>query len=175
MAESGYKPSGWILVIGILLMIIGVYAWFHPATALAGLALYLGFVLVLIGVGYLIAFFGNRLSGWYLVLGIIDIVVGVLFVSNLPTATAAIPFIFAIWVLVVGAIQIVHAIDIRNIFPRVWGWPLISGILGIIFALLIFYNPFAGTVAITVLLGLYLFSNGLLAVIEYFSGRVSKA
>ena len=174
MAESGYKPSRWTLVIGILLMIIGVYAWFHPATALVGLALYLGVVLVLIGVGYLIAFFGDRLSGWYLALGIIDIVVGSLFVSNLPTATAVIPFIVAIWALVVGAIQIVHAIDIRNIFPKVWGWPLVSGILGIIFALLIFYNPFAGAFAITVLLGLYLFLNGLLAVVECFSGRRSK-
>lgn len=172
MSDSIYKPSVWILVAGILMVIIGVYSWFHPVAALVALALYLGIVFIVAGVGYLMAYFSGSRSGWYLAIGLLDLFVGIVFVSYLRQTVAALPFMFAFWCIFTGIIEISAAIQIRNSpLNKVWVWPLMAGIIGVIVGFWILFAPLAGAVAITVLLGVYLVINGIAAILEYVGAR----
>lgn len=167
-----YKPSVWALVAGVLMVVAGIYAWFHPVAALAGLALYIGAMFIVAGVSYLAAYFSNNTSGWYLALGLLDVFLGIVLVSNLRQTMAMVPFLFGFWCLFSGILQISAALNLRKTaVNNIWVWPLISGVLGMVFAFLIMYNPLAGALAISILMGVYLFIYGVFTIIGYMTAR----
>lgn len=161
------KTAGiWHLIAGILMALLGVFIWLNPAATLLALALYIGIVFIVVGAGYFAASFSFR-SGWYLLVGILDILVGIVFVGNLGVSAASLPIIFAIWCLAVGAIQVASAFQLRSEgFP--WGWSLSVGLLGIVFGFLILAYPALGALTITALMGAYVMLYGLVEVAEYF-------
>lgn len=153
------------LVIGILMIALGIYTWFHPVATLIALALYLGVVFIVVGLGYLILAFHID-SGWYLALGLLDVLVGILFVSNLGVTAESLPIIFALWTLFVGVLQVSEAFYRKRIdYP--WGLELISGFIGILFSMLIMTNPMIGAITITILMGSYIILYGILGLLEY--------
>lgn len=169
IALTARNVSVWHLVAGIIMAILGVYVWFNPVVTLVALALYLGIVFIVVGAGYLTISFSYQ-SGWYMLVGALDILVGVIFVGNLGVTAVSLPIIFAIWCLAVGVIQIVTAFQFKNDgFP--WGWTLGAGILGVLFGFLILAYPAVGTVTITALMGAYILLYGIIEIVEYFTNR----
>lgn len=163
----------WHLVAGILMAVLGVYVWFNPAVSLLALALYLGIVFIVVGAGYVAASFSFE-SGWYLLVGILDIFVGVIFVANLGVTAISLPIIFALWCLAVGVIQVVSAFRLRGEGYN-WLYPLTAGVLGILFAFLILAYPAVGTITITALMGAYIVMYGIVEIVEYTSNRKLEA
>lgn len=157
--------SIWHLFAGIIMAILGVYVWFNPVATMVALALYLGIIFIIIGVGYVAASFNND-SGWDMFVGVLDILVGVIFVGNLGVTAASLPIIFALWCLAVGVIQLVVAYKFKKAGMS-WGWTLTSGVLGIIFAFLILTYPALGVITITALMGAYILLYGVLEIAEY--------
>ena len=155
----------WHLAAGIIMVLLGFYVWFNPMTSLLALALYLGVAFILIGAVYMAASFSFE-SGWYLFVGILDILVGVIFVTNLGVTAETLPIIFALWSLAVGGIQIVAAYHLyKDGFN--WSLALIAGIIGVIFAFLILSYPILGAIAITTLMGAYILLYGVVEILEY--------
>lgn len=155
----------WHLLAGVLMALLGVYVWFNPAVTLMALALYLGIVFIAAGVIYFAASFSFE-SGWYMLVGLLDMFVGIIFITNLGVTAASLPIILALWCLAVGIIQVVTAFSFRkrNI-P--WYWSLLAGLLGIVFAFLILSYPYLGTVTITALVGTYFILYGIVEMVEY--------
>ncbi|MDR1694073.1 MAG: DUF308 domain-containing protein [Lactobacillaceae bacterium] len=159
------NAGGLFLAIGIIMVCLGVYVWFHPVDTLIALALYLGVVFVAAGALYLYIAFQHN-SSWHLALGLLDLLVGVIFLSNLGVTAASLPIVFALWTLFVGVIQVGEAFYRKSVsYP--WGWELAFGILGILFAFLIMAYPGIGAFTITMLMGSYIILYGLLGFIEY--------
>ena len=123
--EKVQKLSVWHLIAGIIMAALGIFVWFNPMASLVAMALYLGIVFIVVGAGYFMASFAYR-SGWYLLVGFLDMLVGVIFVANLGVTAASLPIIFALWCLAVGAVQIVSAFQLRNSGVS-WGWTLTAG------------------------------------------------
>lgn len=171
MAEAVMQKnmSIWHLVAGIIMVATGIYVWFNPAVTLMALALYLGIVFIVIGAGYFMASFTNK-SGWYMAVGVLDIFVGVIFVSNLGVTAISLPIIFALWCLAVGVVQVVTAFQFRN-EGMSWGYTLTAGVLGILFAFLILAYPMVGTVTLTALMGAYIILYGIVEIAEYTTNR----
>lgn len=80
--EKVQKLSVWHLIAGIIMAALGIFVWFNPMASLVAMALYLGIVFIVVGAGYFMASFAYR-SGWYLLVGFLDMLVGVIFVANL--------------------------------------------------------------------------------------------
>lgn len=156
----------WTLIFGILMILGGVYALFNPLTTLVAGALYLGILFVAMGFAYLSTYSTTK-SLWVLVLGIIDILIGIVFVTNLWLSAETLPFILALWALLTGIMQIVLSFQFKQEDVATWSWRLISGILGIIFALLILIYPILGVLTITALIGATLIIYGAFEVIDY--------
>ena len=149
--------------------VLGVFIWLNPAATLMALALYIGIVFIIVGAGYFAASFSFR-SGWYLLVGLLDILVGIIFVSNLSVSAASLPIIFAVWCLAVGAVQVASAFQLRLAgFP--WGWSLGAGLLGILFGFLILAYPALGALTITALMGAYALLYGVVEIIEFYYSR----
>ncbi len=155
----------WHLVAGIIMAVMGIYVWFNPAVTMVALAMYLGVLFIVVGAGYF-AFSFSFDSGWYMLVGLLDILVGVIFLVNLGVTAASMPVIFALWCLAVGVIQVVTAFRYKKEgFP--WAWTMIAGILGIVFAFLILAYPAVGAATITALMGAYILLYGAVEIAEY--------
>ena len=169
-STSANKGIGiWHLIAGIIMALLGVYVWLNPVVSLVALALYLGIGFIIVGAGY-IAFSFSFQSGWYLLVGLLDIFVGIIFVSNLGVSAASLPIIFAVWCLAVGAVQVASAFQLRSAgFP--WSWTFGAGILGILFGFLILAYPALGALTITALMGAYVALYGIVEIIEFYFTR----
>ena len=164
------KVSKGGLIFGILMIIAGILTWLNPDTALLAMALYLGTVFLLGGIGYLSAFFAYP-SGGLLALGLLDIIVGVILITNLGVTVSSLPVLLAVWALCVGVIQIAFSIDARSSGLVFWKWTLASGIIGVLFGFLILSHPMIGVFTISLMLGTYLILYGCLGVGEYFAWK----
>src|SRR6478735_4547998 len=93
-------------------------------------------------------------SVWWLVLlrGIFAIILGILaFIWPVGTATAFV-WVFAIYAIIDGIMNIIHAISTRKTDPA-WGWLLTVGIVGLIAGIVVLIWPAAaGALALLVLL-----------------------
>ncbi|MBO4295011.1 MAG: DUF308 domain-containing protein [Alphaproteobacteria bacterium] len=156
----------WHAVAGALMILIGFFLWFNPEISLIALALYLGAALIVVGAGYITSSLEAD-NGWWTFVGFLDVLIGIVLVSNMGITAATLPIIFAIWCLAVGAAQIVSAYKFgRQDLP--WGWSMALGVLGIIFGFLIIQYPLIGTIAISTLMGLYMVFYGAFEIAEYF-------
>lgn len=165
---SRQKPSVLIFIMGIVMVIGGVYTLFHPLAALTALALVLGIVFIVVGAGYLAAYFSGGHTGWYLAVGLLDIFVGIILVSYLRQTMLALLFMFAFWCIFSGVLQIAAGIQLKkSSMPNLWLWSLFAGIIGIVVGFWILFTPLSGIVALTILLGIYLLANGIATILEY--------
>lgn len=156
----------WRMCIGIIMTILGFYIIFNPLTSLIALALYIGIAFIVAGVGYIVTSFSYQ-SGWELFVGILDIFIGIIFVTNLGVTVATLPIIFAIWCLAIGVIQAVGAYRLHQM-QLPWVWSLALGAIGVLFAFLILAYPFIGVLTISSIMGIYVIIYGIFSVMEYF-------
>lgn len=161
------RRSIWLLIIGVLLILCGIYVILNPITALLASAMFIGLVFIVLGAGYLMVF-RERNSYWMLALGILDLIIGVLFLGNLGITAASMPVIFGLWILFNGITEIVMGLEMKRNSDPNWQILFWGGIGGIIFSLLIFAYPVVGTFMITALIGIYLIVYGMLEIIRYF-------
>jgi len=128
-----------------------------PGTTLAALVLLFGAYAIVEGVFSLIAAVRGRTDEprWLLALqAIVSIAAG--FVAFLwPGLTALVLlYVIAAWALVIGVLQIVAAVRLHSRI-RGEGWVVLSGILSLIFGVLMMWAPGAGALALVLWIGSY--------------------
>ena len=104
-----------------------------------------------------------RRTWWSLVLrGILSIAVGVIILWRPAESIAALALLIAIWALVSGIVQIVHAFDLRAVFSQ-WWVILVGGLVGVSFgiAALYFYPGLSLTFVVVWTTWWLLFTGGL--------------
>ena len=80
-----------------------------------------------------------RRTWWSLVLrGIFGIALGAIILWRPIESIATFALVIAIWALFSGIVQIVHAFDVRAVFPQWWAL-LLGGIVGVAFGIAAFY------------------------------------
>ena len=150
----------WLLFISILLILSGIYVLFNPLTALITSVILIGIVLITIGCGYILSFQEND-SYAILALGILDVFVGLFFLTNIGITALSFPIIWGFWILFNSTIQLVMGLELKNQDKNLFKALVSTSVFGLIFATLIFIYPAVATITITVLLGLYLIGYGI--------------
>ncbi|QVL33507.1 HdeD family acid-resistance protein [Telmatocola sphagniphila] len=124
--------SMWLIVFGVLLVVGGIVALGSPLIFTITTVILFGWLLLIGGIAGLI---GSILSkGWhgfavFLLISILDIVVGFLMVSKPLASATLITLILAVLFLAGGIGRIISALVIR--FPN-WGWSVFSGFVSLI-------------------------------------------
>lgn len=157
------------LIISLLLMFCGAYVLFNPVAALMTTSLILGLFFIVTGIGYFFVFYQSR-SYMLMIMGILDILIGLIFVSNLGLTAQSIPIIFALWCLFIGITQIASSLEMKDFQIDVWKWVFGLGLLSVLFAFLIFFHPAIGILTITLLMGSYLIIYGLFEFARFIQG-----
>lgn len=148
----------WLLLLrGLAAIAFGVVAFVWPGLTLVALTLLWGIYALADGVFALWAALaandadtGRR---WWLALGgVVSILAGVVaFFYTGMTALVLLMFIAA-WAIVIGAVLIWGAIELRKVLDDVWLLAL-NGVLSIAFGILLFAQPGAGALALVWMIG----------------------
>jgi uncharacterized membrane protein HdeD (DUF308 family) len=156
-----------LIVRGVVGLVIGLIAFASPGVTIAALVVIFGFYAFIDGVTNLIlGLTRTRTHGrsWAMaVQGIVGIAAGVLtFLWPGVTALALVIFIGA-WAIVTGVFELVAAIRLRKVIRGEWLLAL-SGIMSMIFGVLVFAFPGAGAVGIAWILGAYSAAAGIILI-----------
>jgi uncharacterized membrane protein HdeD (DUF308 family) len=161
----------WVLLLrGVLLIILGILTFASPGTWIV----FVGSFMLVDGMALLISGFGDQPPGqsrWPLVIaGILGLIAGVLVLWNPEVAGLTLTFIIAAWAIVVGILEIISGIALRNEIDSEW-WLIITGILAIIFGILVFQNVLAGFLTIAWIFGIFAIVAGILSIALSFTVR----
>lgn len=176
-AKFSSSPNywGWLFGMGILLIILGIFAISAPFVATFASVLTLGWLLVFGGIVQVISAFSARKSGGFLVhslLGLFCILVGILMIIN-PHATAlTLTMLLAVFFLTLGTFKVFSSIVVRY---ENWGWVLFSGLLELLLGILILVHwPSSALWVIGLFIGIdFIFAGWSLLAYSYVVKKLS--
>ena len=157
-----------LVVRGVLMAGFGLATLVWPALTAAVLIAVFGAYAVIDGVITLGYGLGRRRTrqggnGWLLQGGIA--VVAGLVALFWPVATGAVVlFVLGFWALLIGVVIAVIGLQLRRSAPHFWWAPLALGVLGIVFGLVLIFQPAEAVVALASILGVLTLIGGVLLV-----------
>lgn len=165
----------WVPVMrGIFLLILGGIMLANPLWSVTALIWIFGAFAIIDGVIALVEAFTKRKeagAGWWLLTGIISLAIGLVAVVWTDKTATFIFWIIAIWVLLVGILQIIGSIVRYRAKDPVWMWLLASGLVSFLIGLLLITHPQTSVKVVVVILGLFAFVAGVLLVVGGFAAK----
>jgi len=136
--DEQFVGSGRIKAIAILMIALGIFAITFPFFASITSALLFGWIFVFAGLAQSTYSFQSRGSGqvWKLILGLLYLISGIIVIANPFEGLVAFTLVIGITIVVQGMIQVAIAFRMRRVSPN-WIWMLVSGLIGIIFGILV--------------------------------------
>ncbi len=149
LAGAIHEHWGLFLAEGIILVILGVAAIAVPWVAGLAAEIFIGWVFLVSGiVGLVTTFWARHAAGfwWSLISAIIAIAAGIVLLLWPLNGLVTLTLLLIAFFVIEGIVSIMYAIEHRNQLTGRWGWMLVSGIIDLILAGII-YAGLPGTVA----------------------------
>ena len=140
-ASAIAKHWGLFLAEGIILVILGVVAIAVPLIATLAFTIIIGWVFLVAGVvGLVTTFWARGAPGfwWSLISAIIAIAAGVVLLLWPISGSISLTLVLIAFFIIEGIASIMYAIEHRNQATGQWLWMLVSGIIDLILAGIIF-------------------------------------
>ncbi|MBR1658486.1 MAG: DUF308 domain-containing protein [Synergistaceae bacterium] len=154
-------------VTGGILIVLGVLMLRYPLEAIMSAGIVLGIGLLMTGV--------NDVAGWYwfgvrrmLVLGALDIIMGVVMLTQPGLTAFVIPFVIGLWLFTAGISRTCASFWLGGAGIPGWWIVLVSGLAMILFAVMMCVSPLSSTFSVMMILSGVLIASGVLAVLEGF-------
>lgn len=163
-------------ITGIALLIGAAVMWRNPGATMLTLSFIFAIIAIIRGVATLAAFPKlHQLTGGLAYVsalaGVLDLVVGVLFIFNLESAVIAVAYLFAAWFLIDS---IANALNAGHLRQAGTGWFVINlflDIVSIFIGLLFIMQPVISAVGMVTLLCMFFAVWGINAIITAFARR----
>lgn len=156
----------WAVVLrGVAAVVFGLMAIVWPDITLWVLVLLFGAYAIVDGiVAFATAALGGGAAagrrGWLIVEGIVGVLAGVLTFIWPSITTLVLLFVIAAWAVVTGVLEIFAAIRLRREIEGEW-LLVVSGVLSVLFGLLLVVWPTTGALALVLLIGIYAIAFGI--------------
>ncbi|HXX50169.1 MAG TPA: HdeD family acid-resistance protein [Xanthobacteraceae bacterium] len=156
----------WVLFLieGIVLVILGIAALIVPVVATLAFTLLIGWLFLISGiVGLVTTFWMRGVPGfwWALLSGLLGIAAGIVLLRWPISGTVSLTLVLIAFFIVEGIATIMYAVEHRAQLSSRWGWMLVSGIVDLILAGIIFAGlPGTATWALGLLVGINLLFGG---------------
>jgi uncharacterized membrane protein HdeD (DUF308 family) len=149
---------------GVVLLILGVAAVLVPQVATFAVALMIGWLVLLSGiVGFIATWMMRQAPGfaWSLLSAVLAIVVGILLLRWPLNGALSLTVILTAFLGIEGVVSILYAFDHRRDLSGRWGMMLVSGVIDLVLAAMIFLGlPATAAWAIGLLVGVNLIFGG---------------
>lgn len=157
----------WLFLLrGLGAILFGLLTFVWPGVTLVTLVLLYGAFALADGVAAIVtAIRGGPLTSrwWLAIMGGIGVAAGIL-TFYWPGVTALVLLVFiAVWAIATGITQIIGGIRLRKELDSEW-IPIVTGVLSVLFGLLLLARPAAGALAMIFAIGIYAIAQGILNV-----------
>ena len=153
------KNAGSTVWLGVIVLIVGLLAMGSPLVAGLSIAMLVGIMLILAGIGQFIFSVQTGKGVFAILVSVLAILAGIYMVANPAVALATLTIFLAVYMVASGIFEILMAFQIKTI--KGWGWVLISGMVSLVLGGMIWSQfPVSGAWAIGLLVGINLFFSG---------------
>lgn len=174
MRQTVKRHSLWYLIQSGLMILAGILALVYPMVSSVALVAFLGWLLIVTGIVQAISLISARSVPHFwlqLVSVVLFVIVGALFLSNPGESLLTLTLLLIVFFMVEGISKVIFSLTIRPL-PN-WGWVLLSGVVGILLAMLLWASmPLTAAWLLGVLLGIELISEG--AALGYLAWQVRR-
>jgi uncharacterized membrane protein HdeD (DUF308 family) len=151
------------MLLGIIFFIVGIVVFFEPGGTYLALSVLFGIVVILSGAFEL--YLGTKAPtgsgmGWYIAGGVVEILLGILLLCTPSMLFTILPFVLGFWLLFRGFMAVGVASEMMGVGIKGAGWTMTLGILVIISAFLVLFNPIIGVGVVVFWVGLSLLLAG---------------
>ena len=171
--QSGFK---WMeLVIGIALILLGIFTFMNPGKTLTGAVMVYGIVAIITGIADIVFYVrAERYTGFgpavALVTGILGVMAGVMLLAY-PTAGKWIfLLVFPVWFITHCISRLSHLDMIRLVAGKfIYYVTLVINIVGIVLGVMMIFRPRIAFLSAAVVIGAYLILLGIDSIVMAFS------
>lgn len=159
--EALHHQWGWLLGLGIGMVILGAIALVITPAATIGTVLVLGWLMVISGIIEFVHAF--RVRGWggtflHVVAGLLGVLIGLLVVTHPVAGALGFTLLFAAFFSVIGLFRIFAAASLK--FPN-WGWAVFDGVVTLVLGILLWASwPWSGLWFLGLAVGVSLILRG---------------
>jgi uncharacterized membrane protein HdeD (DUF308 family) len=152
---------GWLLTLGIVMVIFGTIALYIMPAATIGTVLVLGWLLVFSGI--VESFYAFRVRQWgglflHLIGGVLGVLIGLLVITHPVAGALAWTLLFASFLTVIGIFRLITAASLR--FPN-WGWAAFDSLITLALGVLLWAEwPSSGLWFLGLAVGISLILRG---------------
>jgi uncharacterized membrane protein HdeD (DUF308 family) len=175
LSKTVHEHWGLFLTEGIILLVLGVLAIVVPPLASLAVTVLIGWLFLISGIaGLVMTFMAKRAPGfwWALLSAVIAILAGGALLWSPVQGVLSLTFVLIAFFLIDGVLSIVLAIEHRRQLAGRWGWILLSGIVDLIIAGIVFAGlPGSAAWAIGLLVGIDLVFGGIALIMVALAAR----
>lgn len=165
--KSMYKTS---IIFSIILFLLGLFLLLQPELTLHAISYTIGTILIVWGIIPIISFFSNKEREKYLefsfVIGVFALIFGLIIMLNPNMIGSIIPILLSIWMIINGITKLSYALSLKESNSTS---SIIIPLLILVCGIILIFDPFAGAVALTQLIGIFLLIYSVLDVVECFT------
>lgn len=156
-------------LIGILLIIIALFAFANPFHDLVWITVFIAVVLIIKGLAELFnRHYPGSDSGKIVLLGTLDTLLGVFLLFNIQFGMIALPYIFAICFICESLLTLFSLADLELISKGLFYFFIFMNIIGVVLGVMLLLNPAASIFTLAFLIGMYFMIHGINAIILAF-------
>lgn len=149
---------------GILLAVLGIAALILPPLASLAIAIFLGWMFLISGIGGLIVTYWARSTPgfwWSLISAALAVLAGMLLLARPMQAVLTLTIVLGAYFLAEGVATIMYALEHRRELSGRWSWLLIAGLVDIAISFMVITGlPSSAEWAIGILVGINLLFGG---------------
>jgi uncharacterized membrane protein HdeD (DUF308 family) len=176
-AATAALRAHWVLFLveGLVLLVLGAIAVVLPPIATFAVTILLGWLFMVSGiVGIITTIWMRHAPGfwWSLLSAVLGIVVGAMLLASPLVGAFSLTLVLIAFFIIEGAASIMFAFDHRRELSGQWGWMLMSGIIDLALALMIFAGlPSTAAWAVGLLVGINMIFGGAAMVVMALHAR----
>lgn len=172
MIQNFKKLFRMSIVTSCFFVVIGLFLILKPEPVITTISYILGGIIMVTGLIFLIKYFSNReMYGIFsgdLIYGVMSTIFGLILILN-PTALAKIvPFVLGVWIIISSVTKIQYSLQLKAYNNKAWIPTMIIAAITFCWGLLLLFNPFAGAMVITQVIGMFILIYAVLDLAEVF-------
>jgi uncharacterized membrane protein HdeD (DUF308 family) len=149
---------------GIILVILGILAILLPPLATIAVTILIGWLFLISGVAGLITTFGARHAPgywWSLLSALLGIAAGAVLLLWPLSGAISLTLLLIVFFIIEGVLSIMYAVEHKRELTGQWGWMLVSGIIDLVLAAMIWAGlPSTAAWALGLLVGINMLFGG---------------
>lgn len=170
-----YVPA----IIGVLLIVFGIYIFTTPLETYATLTMLFSLSFLFSGIAETFFSVQNRKIiegwGWYLTGGIFNTVIGLMLLSRPEISAFTLPLVVGFTLMFRSIQGLGFSFELKNYGSLKWGNLAIASILGLVFSIILLFNPIFTGISLVVMTALAFIFSGITGIVLGFQLKKLKA